>query len=647
MRKWSIFSLLFLCIIVLTACGQSAEKEQVSETASTSFLLYKEQYQDDQEGLRSGDLYIQKYGQKEPEKLASDVMDEGYIYNLEKDYVIYTSRDKELFKVSAGKEKEKLADDVSAFEPIDKENVVFYQDHDANLYLVDLNDSEPEVEKIDSEISQYQLKNQSVYYVDSNQDFKVYDLKTQEEKDIAEDIQTFKFKGDEIFYTNEDGMLFYKENADKDSIKITGDYVELYRTDKLDDIVYFVVNDEEVLTLKTGNLKGETEKISEGILNYKLHDKTLYYLTEDGNLFEKATNTSTPKKLETDIIDFSFHSGELYVKDKERTVYRLKDDTKDEIGTRVVDFYISKTGEVVHLDEKQNLYIEGEKFDTGIQNLSASDDKIAFSTDRRELFYISFYEEGPKLVTDQLDQYTTVKYLNQEVYRTKLSFADITGYWQGDSTYLQIKENGEIENLYDVTSETFEINNDTRDTYSFEAKDSYSNEYNFLLEGDTLTIRSLENDSETTFTKTTKFAAEEATADYQQEQKEQEKAEEEAAKQEAEEEIDTLIYDYINYFSEMMNTGNTEYLSDYMDINSSIYDKQKEYIESSYEKGIEVEKNSADITTRNELDSGAYTVSVEENFTIYKEDEESDEKEYTNVYTVEKVDGDWLITDLQ
>lgn len=647
MRKCSIFSLLFLCIIVLTACGQSAEKEQVSETASTSFLLYKEQYQDDEEGLRSGDLYIQKYGQKEPEKLASDVMDEGYIYNLEKDYVIYTSRDQELFRVSSGKEKEKLADDVSAFEPIDKENVVFYQDHDANLYLVDLNDSEPEVEKIGSEISQYQLKNQSVYYVDSNQDFKVYDLKTQEEKDIADDIQTFKFKGDEIFYTNEDGMLFYKENEDKDSIKITGDYVELYRTDKLDDIVYFVVNDEEVLTLKTGNLKGETEKISEGILNYKLHDKTLYYLTEDGDLFEKATNTSTPKKLETDILDFSFHNGELYVKDKERTVYRLKGDTKDEIGTRVVDFYISKTGEVVHLDEKQNLYIEGEKFDTGIQNLSASDDKIAFSTDRRELFYIPFYEEGPKLVTDQLDQYTTVKYLNQEVYRTKLSFADLKGYWQGDSRYLQIKENGEIEDLYDVTSEQFEINNDTRDIYSFEAKDSYSDEYNFLLEGDTLTIYSLYSDSEKIFTKTTKFAAEEATADYQQEQKEQEEAEEEAAKQEAEEEIDTLIYDYINYFSEMMNTGNTEYLSDYMDINSSIYDKQKEYIESSYEKGIEVEKNSADITTRNELDSGAYTVSVEENFTIYKEDEESDEKEYTNVYTVEKVDGDWLITDLQ
>ncbi len=660
-NKWKFFIASGAFALLLVGCGKEStnQKTQVSETAEQTFMMYKQQHMNE-DSLGSGDLYIHKIGQKEDEKIASDVLEQNFHYNVEKDYVLYLSDDYDLYKVASGTSKEKLAKNVVTFEQLNNSDIIFYRDQDENLYSIDLGQKEVVTEKIGNGVSQYTLKDKQIYYVSKDQDLLVYNLETREEKTIAEQVNAFKFNGEEIFYTNEDNMLFYKENEDKEGVKITGDNVGLYMVEKDADDIYFVSNENEDNSLKVSDMKDQnrTSKIADDVIDYQVVDHETIYLTGDGDLFTTAKDRDTSKKLATDISNFSVHNGEVYMQDEDETLYVLKDEKQQKIASNVEESYISKTGEVAYLTNDHDLMVDHQKIESDVQSMANMNDTVAYATDENKLYYMNLGNvDDVKLVSDELNHYSTVSYLNKEIYRNTLSFKDIAGYWKAtdseEPNYVVIKENGDFSTIYSEKPIRLKIEKDSASFMNFVAVGKTSGEdlaADFTLEDDKLTIHYSSSEDGQKFERVAEASAKAAMKQYQQEQTAQEKREQEhelaIEEEEITNEMDQTVRSYLSEFSYAMNSGDTSSLSSYISPSSSFYKSQKQYIENSFDKGNGVNENNTTIVNHEKINDSKYHVSVDEDYTIYKEDGSSKDAVYTNVYTVERFNNGWYITGL-
>ncbi len=660
-NKWKFFIASGAFALLLAGCGKEStnQKTQVSETAEQTFMMYKQQHMNE-DSLGSGDLYIHKIGQKEDEKIASDVLEQNFHYNVEKDYVLYLSDDYDLYKVASGTSKEKLAKNVVTFEQLNNSDIIFYRDQDENLYSIDLGQKEVVTEKIGNGVSQYTLKDKQIYYVSKDQDLLVYNLETREEKTIAEQVNAFKFNGEELFYTNEDNMLFYKENEDKEGVKITGDSVGLYMVEKDANDIYFVSNENEDNSLKVSDMKDQnrTSKIADDVIDYQVVDHETIYLTGDGDLFTTAKDRDTSKKLATDISNFSVHNGEVYMQDEDETLYMLKDEKQQKIASNVEESYISKTGEVAYLTKDHDLMVDHQKIESDVQSMANMNGTVAYATDENKLYYMNLGNiDDVKLVSDELNHYSTVSYLNKEIYRNTLSFKDIAGYWKAtdseEPNYVVIKENGDFSTMYSEKPIRLKIEKDSASFMNFVAVGKTSGEdlaADFTLEDDKLTIHYSSSEDGQKFERVAEASAKAAMKQYQQEQTAQEKREQEhelaIEEEEITNEMDQTVRSYLSEFSYAMNSGDTSSLSSYISPSSSFYKSQKQYIENSFDKGNGVNENNTTIVNHEKINDSKYHVSVDEDYTIYKEDGSSKDAVYTNVYTVERFDNGWYITGL-
>lgn len=660
-NKWKFFIASGAFALLLAGCGKEStnQKTQVSETAEQTFMMYKQQHMNE-DSLGSGDLYIHKIGQKEDEKIASDVLEQNFHYNVEKDYVLYLSDDYDLYKVASGTSKEKLAKNVVTFEQLNNSDIIFYRDQDENLYSIDLGQKEVVTEKIGNGVSQYTLKDKQIYYVSKDQDLLVYNLETREEKTIAEQVNAFKFNGEELFYTNEDNMLFYKENEDKEGVKITGDSVGLYMVEKDANDIYFVSNENEDNSLKVSDMKDQnrTSKIADDVIDYQVVDHETIYLTGDGDLFTTAKDRDTSKKLATDISNFSVHNGEVYMQDEDETLYVLKDEKQQKIASNVEESYISKTGEVAYLTKDHDLMVDHQKIESDVQSMANMNDTVAYATEENKLYYMNLGNvDDVKLVSDELNHYSTVSYLNKEIYRNTLSFKDIAGYWKAtdseEPNYVVIKENGDFSTMYSEKPIRLKIEKDSASFMNFVAVGKTSGEdlaADFTLEDDKLTIHYSSSEDGQKFERVAEAKAKAAMKQYQQEQTAQEKREQEhelaIEEEEITNEMDQTVRSYLSEFSYAMNSGDTSSLSSYISPSSSFYKSQKQYIENSFDKGNGVNENNTTIVNHEKINDSKYHVSVDEDYTIYKEDGSSKDAVYTNVYTVERFDNGWYITGL-
>lgn len=660
-NKWKFFIASGAFALLLAGCGKEStnQKTQVSETAEQTFMMYKQQHMNE-DSLGSGDLYIHKIGQKEDEKIASDVLEQNFHYNVEKDYVLYLSDDYDLYKVASGTSKEKLAKNVVTFEQLNNSDIIFYRDQDENLYSIDLGQKEVVTEKIGNGVSQYTLKDKQIYYVSKDQDLLVYNLETREEKTIAEQVNAFKFNGEEIFYTNEDNMLFYKENEDKEGVKITGDNVGLYMVEKDADDIYFVSNENEDNSLKVSDMNNQnrTSKIADDVIDYQVVDHETIYLTGDGDLFTTAKDRDTSKKLATDISNFSVHNGEIYMQDEDETLYVLKDEKQQKIASNVEESYISKTGEVAYLTNDHDLMVDHQKIESDVQSMANMNGTVAYATEENKLYYMNLGNvDEVKLVSDELNHYSTVSYLNKEIYRNTLSFKDIAGYWKAtdseEPSYVVIKENGDFSTMYSEKPIRLKIEKDSASFMNFVAVGKTSGEdlaADFTLEDDKLTIHYSSSEDGQKFERVAEAKAKAAMKKYQQEQTAQEKREQEhelaIEEEEITNEMDQTVRSYLSEFSYAMNSGDTSSLSSYISPSSSFYKSQKQYIENSFDKGNGVNENNTTIVNHEKINDSKYHVSVDEDYTIYKEDGSSKDAVYTNVYTVERFNNGWYITGL-
>ncbi|MBM7697848.1 TcaA NTF2-like domain-containing protein [Kurthia huakuii] len=660
--KWLMSS--SALVLMLAGCSQheSEKKTEVSTQAQKTFLFFDQQSTND-DGENVGDLYIHTMGNEgKNEKIASDVVDNLFFYNVKKDYVLYLTEDEELYKVSSNESKEKLAEDVYYFDGTSNDNVVLYQDEDANLYSIDLDKKDVEAEKIASEVGQYKLSGKSIYYVSNDSNLTVYNTATREEKTIADEVRDFDFNGEEIFYTDEDNMLFYKENTEKDSTKITGDTVYLSDVTKDKNDIYFISNEDDDSTLNVVDTKdlSVVKKLADDVMDYKVVDGEALYLTEDENLFSKAKDSDTSKKIASDISSFLYSNGELYLSDKDNTLFSKTEDGTKKVASKVIESHITKAGDVIYINDDHELFVNNKKIQSDVQSVSNLDDSVAFATDENKLYFLSSLQEEAKVISDDLDNYSTVNYLNKEIYRNALGFTDIAGYWSyeenGEKGLFEISDDGKFYNMYEDDEIDLEAIEGEASLASFSARDVEAEEDSyefgtFTLDDDTLTISGSDDEEEITLEKMTKDEAEKSLKTYQQESAAQEKREEAhetaLAAEETTSAIETTLENYFDFFEDAMYNGDTSEMSGTVSPSSAFYTSQKQYIENSYDKGTYVEEKGNTITNYTKISDIRYDVAVNENYTIYKSDSSTKEAAYTNVYTMEKFEDGWYITGLK
>lgn len=416
-------------------------------------------------------------------------------------------------------------------------------------------------------------------------------------------------------------------------------------------MIYFISSEDDESILNVVNTKdlGSTTKLADDVMNYKVIDGEIVYLTDDGNLFSKEKDSDTSKKLASDISSFLFSNGELYLSDEDNSLYRQTDDGNKKVATKVMDSYITDDGNVIYLNEDSELFVDDKKIESDVQSVSNLEDSVAFATDENKLYFLSSPKEEAEVISDDLDNYSTVTYLNKEIYRNALSFKDIAGYWKYEEydAIFEIKQDGTVNNLTDDYSVHFGDEEGASLT-SFSATNEDDEYSTFELDDDQLLVTTDNDDA--TFEKVTKKEAQAAVAAYEKEAAEQKKREEAhetaLAEEEATSDIESTLESYFDFFEDAMYYGDTSDMSETVSPSSSFYTSQKDYIESSYDKGNYVDENGNDITNYEKVNDNKYLVTVDEDYTVHKEDGTTKEAVYTNVYVVEQFEDGWYITGL-
>ncbi len=113
-------------------------------------------------------------------------------------------------------------------------------------------------------------------------------------------------------------------------------------------------------------------------------------------------------------------------------------------------------------------------------------------------------------------------------------------------------------------------------------------------------------------------------------------------------EVEELFQTYIKRFTEAVNTGNTEPLSQVLYTGSDVYGQQCEMAENYFKRGIREKVRACSITSvepaPTELESRQMTISSKEKYRVYYADAEAKTIKQKYRYTCEWIKGRWMIT---
>jgi hypothetical protein len=635
-KSFVIITILFAVFsLALVGCSKKeAAVEEKPDVVHNDFVFFQEEYENEN-GESIGDLYIKPEG-KEKEKISSKVMDGNFDYINSQNKVLFINEENELYQYKIGKEKEKIAKDVTSFRGNFSDEIVAYQKDDFDLYVIK---GDAEDEKIASNVSQYDIVGNNVYFIDDDGDFSIYNMDKKQETEIASDVMYFTDLNnkDEIAYLDEDQSLYFRKIGEDESIKITSDEVSSDSIKKIgDQLVYLNIEDGESAELYQSRISsGATaKKIASDIRYYKYSQGYFYYVNNDDNLFKKKDNEEESTKVASDVSEFTIKKNSIFYMDTDNKLFSIKDGKKAEkIASSVMEYDVTPDGDVVYLTEDMNLFVNSKKIASDIQQYKHFYGNVAFSTKDDKLFLMKDMGEK-KLVEGDLNQFSNASYQNRRIYQNYLTFEDIAGVWKIDdmegSYYLEIDKDGGF--TYLLSGEKEHLNLDYSGYHSLNAS-AKGTDFKFER-GKDQTLMITMDDSTETFSKSTKAEAEEYVKKVQLENDK--------------EEISGLMDDYINNFTDAVNYGNDYYIKEYLYSGSPFYQQQIDFVHNAYENDISEYLKDYNIESINSASEGVYTVTMTETFNIYEGyGAEGTMKTFKNTYTVKKIDDEFLITDLK
>lgn len=242
--------------------------------------------------------------------------------------------------------------------------------------------------------------------------------------------------------------------------------------------------------------------------------------------------------------------------------------------------------------------------------------------------------EGMKeaqVVDEDLSAYHYVFYHGEMVFNNVLDFKDITGVWRSvDDDFIEIKSDGTIISILDQEQLKFE--KEHADAKSINTYNDEYEEYVIIRQVDKETLI-FESDYEEVYL-------------YKSSQSEAEKFAVKEQEASIQEEIDDLISSYVFDFEYAVNEGDSDYITDYISPTSDFYDQQLEFVQDLYERDTAVELQHYEMVDRDKVNDDTYKATFYEEFNMYNSGDET-EKSFENVYTVERIDGEFFITDLK
>lgn len=669
-RHFSKLFLLFSILLVLTACSEKEDGKEISKKQDEqavqevvqTFLMYSET-NTTEDDISMGDLYI-KTMNSENDKIASDVLNDQYTYIQANDSVLFLTSDYDLYEYKKGKDKEKIASDVTRFEGGYANNLIFYQNEEDDLYIVS---ETRESEKIASAVGQIDMIGSDLYYLNYDGNLQVYNIESRKEISLESSISYFELlntDGDFI-YTNDDSMLFYKQK-DEEAIKISSKEVNDYFIEQVDTgFVYMAYEDEGQVLYQTSYDGLETIKIAADVDTYELKNDHVVYLTYDDNLFMKSIEDEAALKLASDVSYFTVSEDVIFYADVDDTVFTVTDaGEKTKMATQVQSIQITADHELIYGNETNELFLGDEKLATDIDGYALFANNLAYATTDDKLYFMDNLGETV-VVEDDLSKYSVVTYQNETIFTNYLSFSDLSGDWEmttdGEKGIAHITADGTLSNDLFGTTIKLEM---IYAGYNY-MDVMYNEEYGRVdFSGDSFVLT--DDYYEIYFKKITKAdkvakKEEDKTTEEKVDEKEEKSTESAAEKtsspikidldtvpvpgadnavESTRDQISYVIYYYLETYTDL----DTTHLDVYIHPSSAFYSDQKKYMETLNSRDVEIELLNHTITSIDELAANKYKVTVQEEYSIYDPDKGFSEPTQTSHYTVELIDGSFYIT---
>lgn len=635
---WGRLVLLFSLLLLLGGCttkgeGNASPEKQKVDKDNESILYFKESYLDEYDyGI--GDLFIKTDGKAEQDKIATGVQDGTFYFEEALNKVLFIDEYDTLYEYTIGQDKVKLAEDVADYSVGNDHVYLIYHNFNDDLYILK---DESNVEKIASDVSQYELIGKDLYYLNENNKLLIYHVENRTEIEIANDVYYFTNFDDkgQLAYINDDYFLFYREGKEGENIKISSNEVSPERISLSDKKLVYIgtgSNGDESLFETTITSQNETKKIADDVSKFGVYKNGYFYLNYDENLYKKETKADAPIKIASDV-------GEFYLGENQSVIYKDTDgnlyhvDSKNEkqkMASEAFEHIFISEKDVVYTNEEEALFYNDEKVAGDIKGFTVSANQLIYSTVDHQLFKFKKGSEA-QLLEEDLNNYSSVYYNNTLVYTNVLSFKDIAGIWKtSDDEYIEITQDGLFKDLLYGSTEKLESDHATyQEIYVYGDEGAMTIG---LVDKDELFI---EIDDEIFYlSKSTK-----------QEVDNHATAIEENYEKEA---INRLFYDYLSNFESAVNFGDVDYIADYMAPDGEFLAQQKKLVEGYYERGIEEELLDYDVLKIDKKDDGNYDVTVSEEFHIYNwNTSEGKNSRFKNIYKVVKVRDGYYISGVQ
>lgn len=641
MNKRIFLSAIIFIIITLVGCSNStttSNKEAIPDDVHKDLLYFvSTSAQNSVSDLElTGELYIKQFEKEEPEKVDSNVQISQFTYEKDLNKVFYITNDHTLYEYEIGKEKKKLAEDVNHFLLGNEDVPILYSTNNFDLYMIKNNE---EKEKIGSNIHHVELQGQDVYYVNENGSFLVYNIEERTEKEIASEVEQFKFLNDEldIAYVNEDGFLYYRNAKDGENIRISSDTVYYFGQVHFDGKELFYISGNEDLYSAEVSGDSSPRKIASNVIEFIYDDDKLYYLNTDDNLFKIGIKDDDSTRVASDVLQYRIIGEEIVYLSNEHNLYKVNKELESErVASGVEQFDVASDGNIVYVNDDKAIYVNDKKITDEFAMYAFVYGNVIYSTKDNKIVLLENLTDE-HVISDDASKYDFAYYYDNLIYKNRIDFSDIAGIWVGEDeerTILEFSSDGQLKYRFPFEGSVKLIMNEEESAprsiyaYSDEA-DGYLN------------IRKVsENEIEIseyggeyiTYTKTN----------------EEEINKQIAKVQEAEdhEEITFLMNGYINNFADAVNFGNFYYIEDYLAPGSNIYKEQETFIENAYEKDIIEELIDYDILNIQRVDENTYAVTTSETFMIWV-DGDSKTNSYENKYSVKRINGEFLLTDIE
>lgn len=428
--KWKLVAAV-LCTLIIVGC---------SNNSSSSI---KQQNDDVYVMMKGNDLYI-KYPDKDAEKVASNVLEDSWMYCDGKG-LLFLDNDYSLYMYENG-EKTKIANDIAyeyyPYQLSDNYDTIAYLTDEYDLYA--LFDGKDKI-KVASDVDEYRISSDGelIYYV--NDDDELFTFSSDEQKDkIASDVDNYDTSGDGkkiVIYTY-DNNLYYRDLEEDDKTKIINDeeiYQYLLHVDNNGDLAYISEYDSGKGELYFTSSNGESKRIASDVTYFQKQDDSFYFMDADENLYLKEVNAEKSEKLAEEIQNYYIAGNNVYYVDGDDNLFLIKNEKKEKIGVDVNLSYMydisTMDEDIIFLTKDNELYCNKEKVSGDVEAYSAYVDKIVYSTADGALHSVSINKLDKKEDFQKTSSYDSIYYGNQLVYDSTLSAKDLSGIWEIKSDY--------------------------------------------------------------------------------------------------------------------------------------------------------------------------------------------------------------------